>query len=70
MQAEGWSKQGAAIAVISRVIDVLRVERGEDSAPHVQRVVGFDDVLAAIIQFAVAKQEAEAAQGQIFLVLA
>src|SRR5579863_4034146 len=70
MQAEGRSNQGAAVAVVAGVVDVLRVERREDSAPHVQRVVGFDNVLAPIVQFAVAEQEAEASEGQIFLMVA
>ena len=70
MKAEGWRKHGAAVAVVSGVIDVLRVERGVDAAPHVQRVLGFDDVLASVVQCAVAEQEAHAAQGQIFLVVA
>ena len=70
MKAQRRRKQRAAVAVVAGVVDVLRVERSEDAAPDVQRVVGFDNVLAAVVQFAVAEQEAEASEGQIFLVVA
>ena len=70
VQPKRGGKHRAAIAVVAGAVDILRVERREDAAPHVQRVVGFHDVLAAVVQIAVAEQEAEAAQGQIFLVLA
>jgi hypothetical protein len=48
----------------------LRVECGIDAAPHVKCVVSFDIVLAAVIQFAVAGQEADPSEGQILLILA
>jgi len=59
MQAEGWREDRAAVAIVAGVVDVLRIERGEDAAPHVQRVIGFENVFAAIVQVAVAQQESE-----------
>src|SRR5580693_1192808 len=70
VKAEGRRKHGAAVAVVAGVDDVLRVESGEDATPHVKRVVSFDDVLAPIVQPAVAEQEADASEGQILLMLA
>jgi len=45
MQAEGWRKHGAAVAVVAGVGDVLRVERREDAAPELQSAVAFFNIL-------------------------
>jgi hypothetical protein len=45
MQAEGWRKQGTAVAVVAGVDDVLRVERREDAAPELQSAVAFFNIL-------------------------
>src|ERR1700676_540290 len=70
MQAEGWGKHGAAVAIVARVADVLRIDGSEKTAPHVQRVVTFQNILAPIIQVAVAEDKAEAAEGQVLLMVA
>jgi hypothetical protein len=41
----------------------------KDAAPGVDSVVGLDDIFAAVIQFAVAEEEAQAAIGEVNLVL-
>ncbi|HEY6373248.1 MAG TPA: hypothetical protein VIX37_21915 [Candidatus Sulfotelmatobacter sp.] len=45
MQAEGWRKHGAAVAVVAGVGNVLRVERREDAAPELQSAVAFFNIL-------------------------
>jgi hypothetical protein len=70
MQAQGGRKHGAAVAIVTGVVYVLHVERCKNSAPYVQRVKGFHNVLAAIVQVAIAQQESDAAQGQILLMVA
>ena len=52
------------------MIDVLKSERRIKSAPHVHRVKHFDDVFSPVIQMAIAEQKSQAAQRQIFLVIA
>jgi hypothetical protein len=67
--ADGADPDGAAVAVVAGVVDVLHIERVEHAAPGVVVVVAFDDVFAAVVEVAVAEQEAEAAEFQILLVV-
>ncbi len=60
MCAHGAYPGRAAIAVVAGVVDVLHVER---------RVVAFLDVLAAVVQAAIAQQKSETAVVQIVLVV-
>src|SRR5215471_18839670 len=69
MKAQPGHPDRAAVAVIARVIYVLQIDSGENSAPQVGVIVAFHDVLAAVIQSAIAKQEATSAQCQVFLVI-
>ena len=48
-------QHGAAIAVVARVVHVLKVWTKIDSTPNVRRIVSLDDVFAAVIQRAVAQ---------------
>src|SRR5580658_5939692 len=49
---------------------MLQAKRWIDAAPGMERVIGFDDIFAAIVQAAVAQQKSFAAQREIFLVFA
>ncbi len=49
---------------------MLNIESIEHAAPGVAVVVAFDDIFAAVVEIAVAEQEAETAELQIFLVVA
>ena len=61
MGADGAYPGGAAVAVVAGVGDVLDVEGVEHASPGVVVVVGFHDIFAAVVEVAVAEQEAEAA---------
>src|ERR1035438_170857 len=61
---------GTAVAVVSRVNNVLDIDCVEQPAPRMPRVVALDDIFAAIVEFAVAEQKAEAPIFQIILMVA
>src|ERR1700704_5980499 len=69
MHADGLNQNRAAIFIVARVVDELKVERVVDSAPRVQVVVALKYVFARIVKFAVAQQKAEAAKPQVFLMI-
>jgi hypothetical protein len=46
-----------AVAVVAGIVDVLRPRSKIDSAPHVQRVIGFHDILPPVVQPAIAEQK-------------
>src|SRR5260370_492321 len=70
MHADGLYQDGTAVLVVAGVGDVLCVEGVEDAAPGVEVVVALEDVLAGVVESAVAEQEAEAAEGEVALVVA
>lgn len=49
MDAERWREYRTAIAVVSGMIYVLKPERGIKSSPDVHRVIGLEDIFAAVI---------------------
>ena len=58
-----------AVAVVTRIDDVLHTGRQVNTAPSVDGVVGLKDVFAAVIQLAVAEQESQTARREIVLVI-
>jgi hypothetical protein len=50
MKSKRWNKYWTAVAVIAGVVGVLQVGGEVDSAPNVNRLIGFDDVFAAVAQ--------------------
>ena len=60
--ADGAYPGGAAVAVVAGIVDVLHVDGVKKAAPGVPGVVALHDVLAAVVEVAVAEQEAEAAE--------
>src|SRR5580704_11878867 len=69
MGAERRDNHGPAIAVVSRIVDVLHARSQVNAAPHVDGVVGLDDILPAIVQLAIAEEKAEATIGEVGLVI-
>jgi hypothetical protein len=70
VEAQRRHKDGAAIPVVSRIVDVLPPQRRIYSAPDVERVIGLDNIFAAVIQAAITQKKTRSAQRQIFLVVA
>jgi hypothetical protein len=68
VEAKARDKDGTAVAVIAGIGDVLKVERGKYAAPYVKRVVGFDDVLAAVVEAPVTEKKSFAAEREIIRV--
>src|ERR1700687_3861635 len=69
VSAERGHNHGPTIAVVPGVVDVLHAGSEVNAAPHVHRVKGFHDVLAAIVELAIAEQKAEAAIGEVGLMI-
>src|SRR5215469_5490895 len=67
--AEGRDDHGAAVAVVSRVVDVLEPGSEVDPAPDVQRVVGLDDVFPAVVEASVTEKEAQTPGREIVLMI-
>ena len=69
MGAEGGDQDGAAVAVVAGIVDVLDAGGEINATPDVDGVVGLEDVFAAVVESAVAEQKAEAAVREIVLVI-
>ena len=67
--AERGDEDGAAVAVVAGVDDVLQAGREIDAAPDVDGVVGLQNIFAAVVELAIAEQKAEAAIGEVGLVI-
>src|ERR1700719_295194 len=65
--ADARNQHGAAIFVVARIIDVLQVERHEETAPQMCGVEGFNNFFGAVGEAGVAEEEAEAAEREILL---
>ena len=59
MKSQRISPQRPAIMIVSGIVDMLRVERGEKSLEQTGAVVTFPYVLGIVIQGAVADDEVE-----------
>jgi hypothetical protein len=53
VQAQRRHKHGAAVAVVTGIIDMLQPKRWIDSAPCVERVKRFNDIFSAVVQTAI-----------------
>src|SRR5580693_2103621 len=63
-------KHGTARLVIAGIIDVLKIERREEAAPHMGGVKSFDDFFRAGRERAVAQDKPHAAIPKVLLVSA
>src|SRR5712691_9909101 len=59
-----------AVPVVSRIIDVLQAKRREYSSPKMERVISLDNIFAAVIETAIAKQKAMAAEREVLVMIA
>jgi hypothetical protein len=59
----------AAVAVVAGIDDVLHSRREIDSAPDMRRIVGLENVFAAVVQMAIAEEETQSTIGQIILMV-
>src|SRR5271165_51813 len=66
MQPKSRHDHWPAVAVIGGIDDVLNVRRDVESFPDVHRVVALEDVLAPVVQRAVADDEPLATERQVF----
>src|SRR5271156_5474478 len=70
MKAQGGHEDRTTIAIVAGVVEVLKIEGSVNAAPRVEGVVGFENVLAAVVQAAISEKKSEAAEREIFLVIA
>src|SRR2546430_5166193 len=60
---------GPPVLVVARIVDVLQAKRRIKSPPNMQRVISLDNVLAAVIETAVAEKKTGTTESEIFLVV-
>jgi hypothetical protein len=65
---ESGNDYRAAAAVVAGMANVLEVDRYEDAAPRMQRVVGFEDLLRVVVEPAFSEDKPLAAEGVGLLV--
>src|SRR6267154_1681743 len=70
MKAQRRYNHRPAIAVISRVIDVLHSKRWGYSPPKMERVISLDNTLTAVIETAIAEQKAMTTEREVSLMIA
>ena len=70
VQAQCRNQDGAAIAIVAGIHDVLESEGRVGATPGVQRVIGFDDIFAAIVEAPVPEKKTEAAESKVLLMVA
>src|ERR1700728_3567840 len=58
VEADARHRYRAARLIVSRIIDVLQIERSEESSPEMRGVKSFEDFFGAIRKAAVAEQKA------------
>lgn len=70
VEAEPRHDHRAAVAVVTGMADVLEIRRYEDPAPHMERVVGFENLLRVVVEPAIAEEEPMATESEVFAVSA
>src|SRR5262249_37707843 len=69
MQPHSRHQNRAAVAVISRIVDMLEIEREKGAAPQVNGVVPLDNILASISQPAITEQKAESPEREVLAMI-
>ncbi len=69
METEVSHPDRTAIAIVSGIVDVLKIGPHKQSAPDVRVIVRLFDILAAVVQMAVAQKKAKAAEFQVVLMV-
>jgi hypothetical protein len=67
--AEGGDEDGAAIAVVTGIVDVLQAGSDMDAAPGADGVVSLQNSFAAVVQVAIAEEKAQTAVGEVYLMV-
>src|SRR5260370_8534681 len=70
MQTQRRHDYRSPVPVVTRIVDVLQAERGVNPSPHVERVVGLNNVLAPVIEAPVTQKKARSAQRQALRMIA
>src|SRR5260370_24128075 len=69
MQAQRRHDYRSAVPVISGIVNVLQAERRINPSPHVECVVGLDDIFTPVTQPPVAQQKAQATEREVLLMV-
>src|SRR5438552_1696317 len=69
MEPQGRHDYRSRVLVVARIVDVLQAKRRIKFPPNMQRVISFDNVLAAGIESAVAEKKTGTTESEIFLVV-
>jgi len=69
MEPQGRHDYRSRVLVVARIVDVLQAKRRIKFPPNMQRVICFDNVLAAVIESAVAEKKTGTTESEIFLVV-
>src|SRR5215472_14461117 len=69
MRPERRYHHRSAIAVVSRIVDVLQAGRKVDSSPHVHRVKRLENIFASVGEMSVAEQESKPSRSEIVLMI-
>ena len=65
MKTERGDEDGAAVAVVAGIVDVLEAGRDVDAAPDMGGVVGFHNIFAAVVESAVAEKKTQAIEKKL-----
>ncbi len=69
MKPERGHKHRTAVTIVSRVDDMLQARSHVDATPNMCSVIGFDNILAAIIERTVPDEEAGSSVSEVSLVI-
>src|SRR5258708_40021202 len=70
VQTQRRYQDGAAVAIVARMVHILKSDRRISAAPDVQCVIRFEDIFAAVIEAAVPQKKPEAGKGEGLLMVA
>src|SRR5438552_7083459 len=69
MDPQGRHHYRSAVPVVPRILDVLHAKRRINPAPYVNGIVALNNVLAPVVQTAIAQKKSRATECEIFLVV-
>ena len=70
VNAKAHHGDGTAVLVVARIGHVLIIDGERNPAPDMRRVIGLEDLFEAVVQSAIAQNEAQPAQRQVAPVIA
>src|SRR5438034_9182356 len=69
MDPQGRHHYRSAVPVVPRILDVLHAKRRINPAPYVNGIVALNNVLAPVVQTAIAQKKSRATECEILLVV-